>query len=84
MYCNVMYYKGQLGGYHGNAYTYQTKLPLKTGDKVIAPTMKEPRQRGIVTAVNVAKPKFPCKEITELDTDDQFELSDYAGSGVWG
>lgn len=67
MFVNIKYYKGELGGYHGREYTYETKLPLVPGDKVITPTVNEPTQRGIVTAVNVSKPKFPCREIAEYD-----------------
>lgn len=37
MYVTVRYYKPQLSGYAGMAYTYRTSLPLKAGDKVIAP-----------------------------------------------
>lgn len=64
----VKYRKGG-GIYFGGEYAYQTELPLEVGDKVIAPTVNEPRQRAIVTAVNVPSPKFQCREITEYDPD---------------
>ena len=69
MYVNVQYYKGA-GFYSGRPYVYRTELPLEVGDKVIAPTAKEPRQRAIVTEVQVAAPVFECREITEYDPDD--------------
>ena len=69
MYVKVKYYKGQMGGYHGAEYTYFTNLALTDGDKVIAPTKNEARQRGIVTAVNVPAPSFPCREIAEYDPE---------------
>lgn len=68
MFVEVQYYKGT-GFYAGAKYTYETFLPLKAGDKVIAPTVKEPRQRGIVAAVNVKMPNFPCRRIEEYDPD---------------
>ena len=71
-YCKIKYRKAG-GFYAGLEYTYQTRLPLMTGDKVIAPTAKEPRQRGIVTAVNVPEPGFACRSITEYDPDAEIE-----------
>lgn len=65
----VKYWKG--GFYSGAEYTYKTALPLAPGDKVIAPTAKELRQRGIVTEINVPAPSFPCKEITEYDPEQE-------------
>lgn len=70
MYVSIRYYKSPAGVYAGAEYTYHTDLPLKVGDKVITPTVKEPRQRGIVTKVNVPQPSFPCKDITEYDVQD--------------
>ena len=67
MFVTVRYYKPLIGAYAGNDYTYETQMALVRGDKVIAPTAKEPRNRAIVTAVNVEAPEFACKEITEYD-----------------
>lgn len=64
---SVKYWKS--GFYGGSEYAYKTALPLAPNDKVIAPTAKEPRQRAIVTKINVAAPSFPCKEITEYDPE---------------
>lgn len=66
MYVKVQYYKGN-GFYAGGRYVYITRLPLETGDKVIAPTAREERQRAIVTDVMVEPPDFACREITEYD-----------------
>ena len=52
MYVKVQYYKSG-GFYAGGKYAYTTRLPLEIGDKVIAPTAKEDRQRAIVTEVMV-------------------------------
>lgn len=68
MFVKVKYYKGG-GAYYGGEYCYETSLPLEAGDQVIAPTAREERQRAIVTAVNAAKPPFPCKTITEYDPE---------------
>ena len=68
MYVKVQYYKGG-GFYSGGHYAYLTKLPLEVGDKVIAPTAKEPRQRAIVTQVCVEPPAFECRVIEEYDPD---------------
>lgn len=68
MYVKVQYYKSG-GFYAGGRYAYLTRLPLEIGDKVIAPTAKEERQKAIVTDVCVEPPAFPCREITEYDPD---------------
>ena len=68
MYVKVQYYKSG-GFYAGGRYAYLTRLPLEVGDKVIAPTAREPRQKGIVTDVFVEPPAFECREITEYDPD---------------
>lgn len=47
-------------------YTYYSALGLRLGQKVYAPTVKNPRQEARVFAVNCPKPPFPCKEITEI------------------
>lgn len=66
MYVAVRYYKGN-GIYAGPRYVYHTGLLLIKGDKVIAPTAREERQRAIVTEVCVEPPDFACREITEYD-----------------
>ena len=68
MYVKIQYYKSG-GFYAGGKYAYLTRLPLEVGDKVIAPTAREPRQKGIVTDVFVEPPAFECREITEYDPD---------------
>lgn len=75
MYVRVQYYK-ETGIYAGGRYTYHTDLFLNVGDKVIAPTVNSPRQRGIVTDVDVAAPKFPCREITEYDPEGGLVYAD--------
>lgn len=72
MFVEVQYYKGT-GFYAGAKYTYETRLGLLPGDKVIAPTVNEPRQRAIVKEVNLAAPRFPCREITEYDPQGEVE-----------
>lgn len=70
MFVAVQYYKGA-GFYAGAKYIYETSLPLKNGGYVIAPTVNEPRQRAIVRAVDVTAPRFPCREITEYDPEQE-------------
>lgn len=53
-------------GVTNRAYTYKTRLDLRLGQKVYAPTYKNPRQVATVTAVNCPEPGFRCKEITEV------------------
>lgn len=67
MFVNVQYYKG--GYYAGSYYAYETDLNLREGDKVIAPTKNEPRQKAIVKEINVAAPRFSCRKIEEYDPD---------------
>lgn len=69
MFVSIMYYKTPANVYAGREYTYETDLPLQIGDKVITPTKNEERQRGIVRKINLAKPSFPCRKITEFDPD---------------
>ena len=54
MYCKVIYYKPEANGYAGREYLYFTNMNLTEGDKVIAPTTKEPKQKAMVTEVNVS------------------------------
>ena len=42
---------------------------LVQGDLVIAPTAKNPRQRALVKEINLPKPAFVCREITEYDPE---------------
>lgn len=70
MYVAVRYYKGN-GIYAGPRYVYHTGLLLIKGDKVIAPTQREPRQRAIVTDICMDPPDFRCKEITEYDPEGE-------------
>lgn len=75
MYVTVRYYKPQLSGYAGMPYTYRTSLPLKAGDKVIAPT-KGGDNRAIVLEVNVPEGRIDervlplLREITQYDTEE--------------
>ena len=75
MYVKVQYYRGN-GIYAGGLYTYGTFLNLEAGDKVIAPTVNEPRQRAIVKETGVPMPKFPCREISEYDPDGEIAYAD--------
>ena len=47
-------------------YTYKTKLDLRIGQRVYAPTYKSDRSESVVVAVNCPQPPFKCKEITEV------------------
>ena len=67
-YVSVQYLK-DFGGYAGAKYTYRTTLDLKPGDKVIAPTKHNERQRAIVSAVGLVPPNFPCRDINEYDPE---------------
>ena len=76
MYVTVRYYRDEVSGYAGRLYTYRTELPLKPGDKVIAPTAKGDN------AAQVAEINLPdsavdptwadkVKEITRYDTTEE-------------
>lgn len=75
MYVTVRYYKPQLSGYAGMAYTYHTGLPLKAGDKVIAPT-KGGDNRAIVLDADIPESSIAphilplLREITQYDTEE--------------
>lgn len=71
MYAGVKFYRESAQGYAGRAYSYETELPLKVGDRVIVPA-GEGKNRAIVTEVNVPRESidpayFPLKRITEYD-----------------
>lgn len=77
MICKVKYWKGELlNGYAGREYTYLSDLPLRVGDKVVAPTAKEPMQKAIVVATNlpdtVIDPawKHALRYITQMDEEE--------------
>lgn len=71
-YVQVQYEKSP-GVYAGAKYTYRTTLDLRKGDKVIAPTRMNERQKAIVTDVGLIPPSFPCKDINEYDPDAEPE-----------
>lgn len=60
-------------GVSTRAYTYKTMLDLRLGQKVYAPTYKNPRQVATVTAVNCPEPSFKCKEIVEVMPEEAEE-----------
>lgn len=74
MYVKVKFFRKSANGYVGNAYTYETDLPLKVMDKVFVPAGIGGKNRAIVTAVNVPESDinpeyFPLKRITEYDEE---------------
>lgn len=73
MFVKVCYWNEAYDGYSGRDYAYTTSLPLKVGDKVIAPTAKNAEQRAMVTAVDLPKPPFACKEITRYYVPEPVE-----------
>ena len=74
MLVNVRYFKPRLNGFCGNAFTYRTKLPLKVGSRVIAPT-RGGDQRAIVVETEMPESRVGVrilpllKEITRFDTE---------------
>lgn len=71
MYVSVFYREDASEGYRaGRAYTYETDLPLKPLDKVIAPTAKNPEQRAMVVDIDLPEPPFPCKKVEKMDMGD--------------
>ena len=57
----------------GKTYTYKTKLNLRLGQKVYAPTSKSDRSEAVVVSVNCPEPGFKCKEITEVMPEEAKE-----------
>lgn len=60
-------------GVTNRPYTYRTRLDLRLGQKVYAPTYRNPRQVATVTAVNCPEPSFACKEIKEVMPEEAEE-----------
>lgn len=57
----------------GKTYTYKTKLNLRLGQKVYAPTYKSDRSEAVVVSVNCPEPGFKCKEIVEVMPEEAEE-----------
>ena len=57
----------------GKTYTYKTKLNLRLGQKVYAPTYKSDRSEAVVVSVNCPEPGVKCKEITEVMPEEAKE-----------
>lgn len=76
MLVNIRYYKPLHKAYAGNAFTYRTAMPLKVGDKVMAPT-KGGDKRAMVVEINVPESRVDerimplLKEITAYDTGEK-------------
>ena len=73
MYVKVKFFRKSANGYVGNAYTYETDLPLREMDRVTVPAGTG-KNRAIVTEVNVPQSEidpayFPLKRITEYDKE---------------
>lgn len=74
MYVAVKFYREKAAGYSGMAYSYETDLPLKTGDRVIVPAGTG-KNKAIVVRENVPQEEinpafFPLKKITEYDVEE--------------
>lgn len=50
----------------GRTYTYKTRMDLRLGQKVFAPTYRSDRSEAVVVAVNCQEPGFKCREIVEV------------------
>ena len=70
-YVAVVYKKPETGEYTGRPYSYKTSLPLKRGDKVIAPTFK-----GDSPAM-VVDDNMPETQIDERWADKTREITEY-------
>jgi hypothetical protein len=70
MFIKVQYYKA-FDLYAGRLYTYKTELAVEPGDKVIAPTYNEPKQKAVVREIDVPEPEFVCREIMEFDPEGE-------------
>lgn len=75
MIVKAMYFKSKLNGYGGQAYTFLTGLPLKAGDKVLAPGKEGDPKKAIITEVDLPESAIDpawadkVKHITEYDTE---------------
>ena len=74
MFIKVIYYQMGLRGYASGEYLYLTKLPLKPGDKVIAPTTKNANQKALVTRVNIPKDEIPLNYLTRIKSITQYDV----------
>lgn len=74
MIVEVKFFREKSQAYVGRGYSYDTEMPLKVGDRVIAPAAGG-KNRAIVTAVDVPAENinpgyFPLKQIAEYDTPE--------------
>ena len=75
MICKICYYNPGVDAYTSLRYTYKTDLPLKVGDKVIAPTSKGEKNRALVMEVDLPETIIDAQwadrvlSITEFDTE---------------
>ena len=75
MIVKAMYYKPQMNGYGGRSYTFRTDLPLKAGDKVLAPGGEGTEKKAIITEVDLPESAIDpawadrVKHITKYDPE---------------
>lgn len=70
-FCYVEVVYDDSNGVTNRPYTYKTRLDLRLGQKVFAPTYRSPSQKATVTAVNCPEPIFRCKEIVEVVPEEE-------------
>ncbi len=75
MIVKAMYHKPKLNGYGGQAYTFLTDLPLKAGDKVLAPGKEGDPKKAIISEANLPESAIDpawadrVKHITAYDAE---------------
>lgn len=73
MFVKVKYYKDDLSGYGGKAYTFKTELALQPYQKILVPSNDGEPKKALVTEVNVPESEIDeawasrIKEIKEMD-----------------
>ena len=58
---------------NGKTYSYKTRLDLRLGQRVYAPTYRSDKSEAVVTAINCPDPGFKCREITEVMPETEGE-----------
>lgn len=79
MIVKAAYFKPEHGAYSARGYTYRTELPLRAGDKVIAPTVNG-EQKAVITETNLPESVIAPEWAASVRSIVKYDREEMAGT----